>query len=101
MSPDRKEVRLGGVPLKVPVVVDPETTDAIVSYVNDRFRQIETQGGKINTQLYALLTAYQFAVELHMLRRQQEAEDTSLLHALEKLDASLQTILAEIEAPKD
>ncbi len=101
MSAERRDVRLGGVPIKVPVVIDDETTEAIVAQVNERFKLVEAQGGKINTQVYALQTAYQFAVDLFILKKKMEAEETDLVRALDRLTASLQTTLAEIESPKE
>jgi len=101
VSAERRDVRLGGVPIKVPIVVDAETTEGIVAQVNERFKQIESQGGKINTQVYALLTAYQFAVDVFTLRRKMEADESDLIRALDKLNASLQTAFAEIESPKE
>jgi hypothetical protein len=101
VSAERRDVRLGGVPIKVPVVIDDETTEAIVAQVNERLKLVEAQGGKINTQVYALQTAYQFAVDLFTLRKKMEADESDLIRALDKLNASLQTAFAEIESPKE
>lgn len=66
------EVELGRTRLKVPMVVDTETTRRIAAQVNERMNEIEASSGRIDSYDFALLAAMSFASELESLRRENE-----------------------------
>jgi cell division protein ZapA (FtsZ GTPase activity inhibitor) len=101
MSAKLLEVTLAGVRVKVPLYRDDMSTLAIAETVNARFKHLEAQGAKVNTQLFALQTAFSLAVDLAQSQESANAADHDLLRALDKIEATLQATLAEIAAPSE
>ena len=101
MSAKLLEVTLAGVRVKVPLYRDEKSTLALAETVNARFKQLEAQGAKVNTQLFALQTAFSFAVDLAENQESANIADHDLLKALDKIEATLQATLAEITAPSE
>ena len=85
-------VKIGNTPLDVPIHRDEETTLAIVERVNQRLKAIEDQARVIDTQQFALLAAYAFAIET----TEAENEVGEMASIFEELDAELTQVLREL-----
>lgn len=97
-TPSVLPVKIANVSMRVPVCVDEETTRGIVEALNARIKQIEEKAPRIDTQAFALQTAYEAAVDLYLLRRDQERDIRELGVALDGIATQLSE-LAEDFAP--
>ncbi len=68
MSTNMTEVQLGGLTLRVPEYQSVSETQSIVNEINQRLKALEASSTRVNTQAFALLTAYEYAKELLELR---------------------------------
>jgi len=102
------EITLGRIPMRVPIIVDSQTTQRIAKQVNERITKIEQESNRGDTYEFALLTALTFAAELEQaqrthheevkeLVRTKEHEERELLLALSKINESIRAIVREIE----
>ena len=89
------EVELGRLRLRVPVYEDKTKTLALVKKINKRFKQIEDTSGRIDTQSFALLAAYSFAVDAEELREDSSDETRDMLVGLEKICTALRQLVDE------
>jgi cell division protein ZapA (FtsZ GTPase activity inhibitor) len=103
------EVKLGRTKLKVPIVVDAETTHRVAEAVNERMRQIEAGSGRVDSYDFALLAAMSFASELERLLREnaetQEqadaadaADERELFVALSKINDAIKSALVDFRS---
>lgn len=83
------ELKIGNRPLRVPICGDEVTTRRIVREVNDRLKQIENEGGRVDTLSFALRVAVSFASDLHRARAEQAQDNKELLVALHEIVESL------------
>lgn len=90
-------IEIANTKLQVPLVVDAETTRAIAAQVNARFAEYEAQTGRIDTQRFALLTAFAFAAEAHLSTQQEAEDERAILSALEALHESLQKTIGRLQ----
>jgi cell division protein ZapA (FtsZ GTPase activity inhibitor) len=77
---DLMEATLGHMHLKVPILVDRDTTQRIAAKVNARLAEIERNSERVDTQAFALLAAMSFAMEAEQTRlvsaaQVEEAQD--------------------------
>ena len=64
------DVVLGRMHLKVPMIVDQDTTLRIAQKLNARLEEVEKQSDRVDSHAFALIAAMSFAAEL------QEVQDT-------------------------
>jgi cell division protein ZapA (FtsZ GTPase activity inhibitor) len=69
--------------LTVPIVRDEETTHQIAALVDAQFRELEDQDIPIDTQRFALLTAFSFAAQHFLLEEQIGSDERELLATLD------------------
>jgi hypothetical protein len=93
------QVKIGKATLKVPLCVDEQTTLAIVQRISDRLQDIEEHAPRIDTQAFALQAAYEFASEIHLLRKEQDQDAHDLIKALDAISSRLQELAAEFNVP--
>ncbi|GMV91548.1 MAG: hypothetical protein AMXMBFR82_13260 [Candidatus Hydrogenedentota bacterium] len=91
------QVKMGGKTVTVPVYRDEATTLRIVGRVNQRLGEIEESSPRIDTQAFALQTAYTFAVELARAESEADADEQDCLQALGRLAQALKETLAVIK----
>lgn len=84
-------VKLGNMLIEVPIYRDEASTMAIVDQINDRLKAIEDKASVIDSQRFALLAAYIFAVET----REHAAELEEMASVFEELDAELDRVLRD------
>jgi cell division protein ZapA (FtsZ GTPase activity inhibitor) len=90
-------LKIANVTLRVPVYRDEETTHAIAEKVTERFQAIEEASDRVDTQVFALRTAFDMAVELFALMEEQEADTRELLIMLDTISSRLEEILKSAE----
>lgn len=91
-TPREMRVTVRNIGLTVPIVDDAKTTLALAEALDARLAEIEEQTGRVDTQLFALLTAFQFAGDLHRLRRERDEEQRELVKLLDQLAERLNGI---------
>ena len=95
------KVQLGRFPLEVPVLDDPQTTLELVEQVNERLKEIENQGGRVDTTAYALKTALSFAADLRRSEQERAGETKDILVALDAISDALCGILNAAGMPQE
>ncbi len=98
--PAAVQIKIGNATMRVPVCVDEETTLEIVQRVNQRLKQVEEKATRIDTQAFALQTAYELAADLYLSEREHERDVRDLAKALDKIATQL-SALAEEFAPAE
>jgi cell division protein ZapA (FtsZ GTPase activity inhibitor) len=68
------DVVLGRMRLKVPMIVDQETTLRIAQKVNARLEEVEKQSDRVDSHAFALIAAMSFAAELEEVQKTLAAE---------------------------
>jgi len=102
MSPrDKIQLKVGSLPLPIPIYDDERTTRQIVKQVNDRLRQIEDESERVDTLAFALQAAVAFAADLHRARAEHAEENKDILVALHAIVESLRHIRDHAPAPTD
>ena len=89
------QVKIGKATLKVPLCVDEQTTLAVAQRISDRLQEIEEHAPRIDTQAFALQAAYEFAAEMHLLRKEQDQDAHDLIKALDAISSRLQELAKE------
>ena len=92
VEPDKLRVRIGTLPVVLPVHIDRETTGKIAQQVEDRILRIEEESDTVDTQRFAVQAAYEFAAELHDLEQETRADTNALIKALESVAAQLKQL---------
>ncbi len=95
------QVKMGGKTVTVPIVKNEETTLRIVERVNQRLQDIEESSPRIDTQAFALQTAYSFAVELAQAEAAEADDQQDTLEALGRLQRSLEDVLMVLDFSAD
>ena len=104
------DINLAHMPLKIPVIGDPETTRHIAQIVNERLELIEKESNYIDTHRYALEAAMHFAAELEQTKQayaeyiaqaeaEEKLENRDILVALDKIAENLRAILENAQSP--
>jgi cell division protein ZapA (FtsZ GTPase activity inhibitor) len=86
-------VKIGRTTLQVPVHINEDETHRIVDRLNRRLEQIEAASGRIDSQAFAALAAYEFAVETETAREECRSEEKEIAVALDRLNQELKRIL--------
>lgn len=110
------EVKIGQLPIKVPVYRDQETTQSLVDRINARILLAEKQIGRIDSYAAAVLSVFLYAREADEARRelgqererasiQEDTDDAELLRALSHIAEALEGLLKtarsqEVESPE-
>lgn len=97
MSTPRIKVKLGGKSLEVPVYRDMRATQKLIERLNQRLKEIETAGGRIDTQAFALEAAYTFAAEAQRLHDDVEAERHEMVKELDRLSKAIDKLVREFK----
>jgi hypothetical protein len=87
--------RVGNVPVRLPVYRDRQTTETIAAEMSVRLAAIEQRSSRIDTQGFLTMLAYEYAVETHGLRGEQEAANRAFLRALDGILNRLRELCAE------
>ena len=97
MKAEHIKVKLGPVTVNVPVCNDVVTTQKIAKIVTDRLNSIEKKSKVIDTQAFALHTAFSFASEIELLTLEKSENTKEILLALDKLNDTLVQIIEDSE----
>lgn len=87
------QTRIAGTVVELPLAPDEASTAQIAEKVTERFREIEAASPRIDTQKFALQTAFSFAAELERLTADREEEARELVHALAGLAGRLEDLI--------
>lgn len=90
-------VHLGKARIRVPIVGDEATTLRLAEELSARLQQIETESERIDTQAFALRAAFEYAAELHRLRRERDEEQHDLAIVLDRVVSSLQDLRTDFQ----
>lgn len=91
-EPGKAKVRIGSIPLVLPIHIDLETTGILAQQVEDRLKRIEAESGTVDTQRFAVQAAYELAAELHDLEKRQEQDTRDLVKSLERIATQLREL---------
>lgn len=97
MPEDEVALKIANVALKVPRCRDLATTRALASAIEDRMREIEAASTRIDTTAFALRTAYEFAMDLYLLRQEQEGTVEEIAVALDGLLERITTVADKLD----
>jgi len=95
MNTPRVKVKLGGKSVEVPVYRDNLATLKLAALINERLKAIESQSGRIDTQAFALETAYAFAAEAQRLTDEADADRVSTLKELDRISKAIDKLSRE------
>jgi cell division protein ZapA (FtsZ GTPase activity inhibitor) len=95
------QVKIGGKTVSVPIYRDEATTLRIVEKVNRRLQEIEEESPRIDTQAFALQTAFSFAADVARIESAAENDEQNLIRALTKLQRALGETLKTLDADVD
>ena len=90
---------LGGVRITVPIAVDAQTSTQAADMVNERLKLIESQHERVNTQHFALMSAFFFAEQLIIQQRNENAQNHEILTALETITTRLYELVNALPSP--
>ncbi len=91
--------RIGNISVRLPIVENVATTELLVQAVEQRLKDFEAEAGRVDTQLFALQTAFDFAAEAYRLRQEQERAEKELIKALDGVATRLRQMAAK-DIPK-
>jgi len=100
MAEDELTLKIANVSLRVPVCRDHATTQALASAIEERMREIEAASTRIDTTAFALRAAYEFAMDLYLLRQEQEGTVEEVAVALDQLLDRINTAADKIDPDK-
>jgi cell division protein ZapA (FtsZ GTPase activity inhibitor) len=95
------QVKIGGKTVAVPIYRDEATTLRIVEKVNRRLQDIEEESPRIDSQAFALQTAFSFAADVARIESAADIEDQNLVRALSKLERALGETLRTLDGDTD
>jgi len=100
-SDGQMPVRLGNTRITVPVYQTKARTEQLVEELNARLKALETEGGRIDTQVYALQLAFHYAVEAAEARRAADEETGEFARALQRILDALRALADIPDTPDD
>jgi len=92
---DRMQAEVAGKTIEVPVYGDRERTLDLVRRVTARFKAIESESDRIDTQAFALRTALSFAADLANAEAEHQAEQEDVFRRLEELGKRVDALVRE------
>jgi cell division protein ZapA (FtsZ GTPase activity inhibitor) len=95
---ERLRVTIANRSVDVTICGDAETTERLAREVTARFREIEADSARIDTQAFALQTAYTYAVELQEAQQQASEDTRDLVKALDVIASRLRDLLEVLES---
>jgi hypothetical protein len=87
-------VRVGRITIPVPEGVRRELADDIAERLTSRLAEIEAKSTRVDTQIFALQLAFEYALRLHALSEEQQEISAGLTKALSQLNEELEILLA-------
>lgn len=91
-APENVSVVIRGVKVVVPMYRNEEMTRAIASRVDKHIHEIESEAARVDSQVFAFRTAYDFAVEREMADREREREHRELAQVLGELEGLIERL---------
>jgi cell division protein ZapA (FtsZ GTPase activity inhibitor) len=95
MSDKLIQVKVANVTLRLPVYRDKKHTLELAEEVGALVASMEAEGGRIDSQAFALLAAYEFARRLKALEEQNAADHRELIKTLDGTATALQRLAEE------
>lgn len=92
-SGQRCTVTIGRTRVDVPLCDDPETSEDIAKAITDRLARIEEESTIVDTQKFAVIAAYELAMECYRLKQQHEEDTQDMVKALERLCRELRQLV--------
>lgn len=93
--------RIANVKVRVPVYIDKATTKALAGQVSERVAATESASDRIDTQAFALQTAFEFAVELDALKREHAEDEKELTIAFERIASKLKDLVSRAASAEE
>ncbi len=93
ISEQRCTVMIGRNKVSVPLYRDIETTENIAREVAERLEKIEAESPVVDTQKFAVVAAYEFAMEGRALEDEHREDTQDLVKALERLAKELRQLV--------
>lgn len=88
-KPPHAHIYIAGKKIQIPIYQDLKETQRIADLVTERIRRIEADAERIDTQAFALQTAFEFATEMLALREENDQDQRELIKALDGILAHL------------
>ncbi len=95
-SPQTLELRLANRRITVPIIGDESTTRLAADHVNRALTEIEAKAERVDTQVFALLAALQFASQALELTSQRTEESHELVKALDGIASALRALAEDL-----
>ncbi|GMU92434.1 MAG: hypothetical protein AMXMBFR4_14920 [Candidatus Hydrogenedentota bacterium] len=90
-------VRIAGQEIPVPLYKDDAETKRAAAMVDEHFRRVAEAGLKVNTQVFALQTAYTMAVELLRAAERTAQRESELRAQMNTIKRALERLRRRIE----
>lgn len=97
MIPKQMDVQIANATVRVPVYKSPEETTALAARVSERVREFEAASTRVNTQVFALQTAYTFAMELLELREEIAEREGQIVERIQRVAVDIEKLRDEID----
>ena len=100
MRPERTHLRvkIGNHTVDVPIYKDTESTKKLAFEIGEKLGEIEASSQRIDTQAFAIRTAYAYAAELEEAREAAKVDDRELVKALDAIMTRLRKLLDGIDS---
>ncbi len=95
MSEETIQAKVANVTLRLPVYRDKKHTLELAEEVEALVASMEAEGGRIDSQAFALRAAYEFARRLKVLEDENAAEERALIKALDGTATALRRLAEE------
>jgi hypothetical protein len=105
-GPEKVKLKIGALPVVLPIHVDMDTTLEIAGEVEERLKRIEDESDTVDTQRFAVQAAYEYAAELRDLKIEHKEDTDELTKTLDKIVTLLKQLtkrfhLAALPEEKD
>ena len=97
ISGPRVDIKIGGSTFNVPIFKDKDTTYYIAKLVQERIKEIEKRGGRIDTQAFAVEAAMSFAFAQLDAENELEENTQELMKALSNLSTEIGSITKDFD----
>ncbi len=89
---NKASLKINKIPVVLPIHVDLDTTTRLAGQVEERMKRLEKESGTVDTQRFAVQTAYEFAAEMYDLEKRHEQDVHDLVKALEHVASQLKNL---------
>lgn len=95
-TPETLTIRVANVTVTLPVYRSEADTRRLVALVEERMGEIAAQGGRFDSQAFAIAAAYSFAIELDQARITAEQDAQAISQRLEALTQAIELVARDM-----